>query len=163
MPLGRILVAHGLRGEVLFRPYNPGSDLPRPGMDTVLRGRADRVFDLRVAAVRRTPKGLLVRFEGLGSRTDAEALRGAELGVPRSALPPVGEGEYYWADVVGAPARVDGVGEVGRVTSVFRAATDVLVVEMRDREVLVPVVAGFVIDIGPGGVLLSRLALEDLP
>ena len=34
----------------------------------------------------------------------AEALRGTALTVPRSELPPLGEGEYYHADLIGLPA-----------------------------------------------------------
>jgi 16S rRNA processing protein RimM len=47
----------------------------------------------------------------VADRTAAERLRGTALTVPRSALPPLGEGEYYHADLIGLPA-VSSDGEV---------------------------------------------------
>ena len=54
-----------------------------------------------VLAIRDGGKTSVARFEGIGDRTAAEALRGTALTVPRSALPPLGEGEYYHADLIG--------------------------------------------------------------
>jgi 16S rRNA processing protein RimM len=48
--------------------------------------------------------GAIARLAGVADRTAAEALRGTALTVPRSALPPLGEGEYYYADLIGLPA-----------------------------------------------------------
>jgi 16S rRNA processing protein RimM len=43
----------------------------------------------------------VARFEGIADRSAAEALRGALVEVVRSALPPLDEGEYYHADLIG--------------------------------------------------------------
>ena len=48
--------------------------------------------------------GAIARFAEVADRNAAEALRGTALTVPRSALPPLGEGEYYHADLIGLPA-----------------------------------------------------------
>ena len=48
--------------------------------------------------------GAIARFAEVADRNAAEALRGTTLTVPRSALPPLGEGEYYHADLIGLPA-----------------------------------------------------------
>ncbi|RXL97007.1 16S rRNA processing protein RimM, partial [Citrobacter sp. AAK_AS5] len=44
------------------------------------------------------------RFAEVTDRTAAEKLRGTALTVPRSSLPPLAEGEYYHADLLGLPA-----------------------------------------------------------
>ena len=49
------------------------------------------------------PNGAVARFAEIGDRGAAEALRGTALTVPRSALPPLAEGEYYHADIIGLP------------------------------------------------------------
>ncbi|MFC3311139.1 hypothetical protein ACFOGK_18130, partial [Blastomonas aquatica] len=54
------------------------------------------------------------------TRNAAEAARGTELTVPRSALPPLGRGEYYHADVVGLPV----VSETGEPLGTVRAIED---------------------------------------
>ena len=48
--------------------------------------------------------GAIARFAEIADRTAAEALRGTALTVLRSELPPLGEGEYYFADLIGLPA-----------------------------------------------------------
>jgi 16S rRNA processing protein RimM len=64
------------------------------------------------------------------SREAAEALRGALLTVPRSALPPLGEGEYYHHDLIGLPC-VGTAGEaLGQVVAVENfGAGDILDIE----------------------------------
>ncbi len=55
------------------------------------------------------------RIDGVETRTQAEALRGVRLFVPRAALPEPKAGEYYRADLLGLTA-VDSNGAVmGRV------------------------------------------------
>ena len=44
---------------------------------------------------------LLARLAGIGSREQALGLKGKTVAVPRAALPSLGEGQYYRADLVG--------------------------------------------------------------
>ena len=63
-------------------------------------------------------------------RNAAEALRGTELTVPRSALPPLAEDEYYHADLIGLPVETPDGTAVGRVVLVENfGAGDVLEIE----------------------------------
>lgn len=75
-------------------------------------------------------RGTIARFAEVPDRTAAEALRGTALTVPRAALPPLAEGEYYHADLIGL-AVVTNAGEVvGRVVAVENfGAGDVIEVE----------------------------------
>ena len=65
-------------------------------------------------------------------------MRGTEVWVPRSTLPPPKPGEYYWVDLEGLRvANVEGV-DFGTVSHLFSTgANDVLVVK-GDRERLIP-------------------------
>ena len=56
---------------------------------------------IEVRRCRRQKEFLIVELGALQDRDAAEALRGILIGVPREALPPTGEGEYYWADLIG--------------------------------------------------------------
>ena len=58
-------------------------------------------------------KGAVARFAGIADRTAAEALRGSLVEVDRASLPPLEEGEYYHADIIGLPC-VDQAGSAGR-------------------------------------------------
>ena len=78
---------------------------------------------------------------GVDDRDAAEALRGTEILVPRSALPPPKPGEYYWVDLEGLRVvNVDGV-ELGTVSHLFSTgANDVVVVRDDERERMIPFV-----------------------
>jgi 16S rRNA processing protein RimM len=84
--------------------------------------------------------GALARFAEVADRSAAEALRGTVLTVPRSALPPLGEGEYYHADLIGLAA-VSTTGEqLGTCVAVENfGAGDLLEIERHDgRRFMVP-------------------------
>ena len=67
-----------------------------------------RAGDRLVVEVRDDGKGgAIARFAEVTDRTAAEALRGTALTVPRAALPPLGQGEYYHADLIGLAAVSD--------------------------------------------------------
>ena len=68
-------------------------------------------------------------------------MRGTEIYVPRSALPPPSPGEYYWVDLEGMRVvTVEGV-DFGTVSHIFATgANDVLVARNDERERLIPFV-----------------------
>ena len=57
----------------------------------------------RISAARQTPKGFLLDLEGVESRADAKPLGGEQLLLDREELDAPEEGEFYVADLVGAP------------------------------------------------------------
>jgi 16S rRNA processing protein RimM len=85
-------------------------------------------------------RGLIARFDEVPDRNAAEALRGTELTVPRSALPPLDDGEYYHSDLIGLPC-VSTTGEaVGQVVLIENfGAGDVIEIERPDgKRFMVP-------------------------
>ena len=64
----------------------------------------------RVEALSAVKGAVLARIEGVADRTAAEAVRGLQLFIERSALPATGEREWYEADLIGLSA----VGRDGR-------------------------------------------------
>jgi len=85
-------------------------------------------------------KTAIARFEGISDRSAAEALRGSLVEVDRSALPPLEEGEYYHADLIGLPA-IDSEGRpVGTLVAVENyGAGDLLEIELEGgRRSLIP-------------------------
>ena len=78
----------------------------------------------------RSLRGNIARFAEVPDRNAAEALRGTELTVPRSALPPLEEGEYYHADLLGLPAASETGEPIGQVVAVENfGAGDVIEIE----------------------------------
>jgi 16S rRNA processing protein RimM len=74
--------------------------------------------------------GAIARFAEVSNRNAAEALRGTALSVPRSALPPLAEGEYYHADLIGLAAVSSDGDDLGHCVAVENfGAGDVLEIE----------------------------------
>jgi 16S rRNA processing protein RimM len=140
--LAAVIGAHGIAGEVRLKLFT--DDLARY---PALRA-GDRVLTLK--SLRPGPNGAVARFAEVGDRTAAEALRGTALAVPRDSLPPLAEGEYYHADLLGAPCVSSDGAALGRVVEVVDyGAGDLIEIERPDgRRFLVPVGAG-VDDLGP--------------
>ena len=84
--------------------------------------------------------GAIARFAQVADRTAAEALRGTTLAVPRSALPPLAEGEYYHADLIGLAAVSDTGAALGTVVAVENfGAGDVIEIARPDgKRFMVP-------------------------
>ena len=132
--LAAVIGAHGVAGEVRLKLFGEG----------VAGLKSFRAFNdgkLTVEKLRDDGKGgAVARFAGVTDRNGAEALRGTALTVPRAALPPLGEDEYYYADLLGLPA-VSTEGEnLGICVAVDNfGAGDVIEIERPDkRRFMVP-------------------------
>jgi len=56
---------------------------------------------LRITELKTHGDGAVAHAQGLHSRADAEALRGARVFVARSSFPTEAADEYYWVDLIG--------------------------------------------------------------
>jgi len=123
--LAVIIGAHGVTGEVRLKVFAEDLSVHRQ-----FNGGA-----LTLKSVRGGPNGTIARFAEVADRNAAEALRGTELSVPRSALPPLGEGEYYHVDLLGLPAVSDAGEALGKVVAIDNfGAGDVLEIERPTAE-----------------------------
>jgi 16S rRNA processing protein RimM len=75
-----------------------------------------RHFELTSA--REAKDHLVVTFEGIATRDEAERLNGIELYVPRDKLPATEEDEYYHADLIGLAAVTTAGEPLGRVMAI---------------------------------------------
>lgn len=119
--LAAIAGAHGVAGEVRLKLFGEG----------VAALSAHKSFNdgaLTLVKVRDDGKGgAVARLAESTSRADAERLRGTVLTVPREALPPLAEGEFYHADLLGLPVVTDAGDTVGTVLAIENfGATDIV-------------------------------------
>ncbi|HYN42350.1 MAG TPA: ribosome maturation factor RimM, partial [Thermoanaerobaculia bacterium] len=114
--IGRLARPHGLRGEMSVEVL---SDFPErfvPGLAVVGVDAAGKRRALVVSAVRPNGERLLMTFEGVSSRTEADALRDLDIAVPKGSEVPRPAGFVYHFDLEGCRA-VDRSGrELGLVT-----------------------------------------------
>jgi 16S rRNA processing protein RimM len=95
--LAVITGAHGLGGEVRLKLFGEGPD-------ALKRYKSFNGEAMTLKSVKPVKGGAIARIAEIADRSAAERARGTELTVPRSALPPLGEGEYYHHDLIGLPA-----------------------------------------------------------
>lgn len=93
--LAAVAGAHGVTGEVRLKLFGEG-------VAALKRYRAFNDSALTVEKLRDDGKGgAIARFAEVTDRNAAEALRGTLLTVRRAEMPPLAEGEYYHADLIG--------------------------------------------------------------
>jgi len=131
--LGRIVGAHGLRGQLRVRYFGDGPDnllrcaelwLGESREDTAARscevtgGGSGRGGEVRLA------------LRGIDDREAAAALRGLLVLVDESCLEALPRGEYYWHQLVGCRVEGDDGTAIGLVAEIWETgAHDLLVVE----------------------------------
>ena len=133
--LAAVAGAHGIGGEVRLKLFAADLANLTKGATLFVGGTARRL-----AAIKPADKAPIARFEGIADRSAAEALRGTLVEIDRALLPPLGEGEYYHADLVGLPC-VDAAGtQVGTVAAVENfGAGDLLEIALPDgKRSLIP-------------------------
>jgi 16S rRNA processing protein RimM len=99
--MGRVGAPHGVRGAFRVRPESADPATLAAYGEWLIRRRGGDWTAHRVDDVREQRDFLVAQLAGIATREAASALRGAEVGVPRESLPPLEEGEYYQADLVG--------------------------------------------------------------
>ena len=143
---GEIGKPHGIAGEVYVLPisddprrFEPGSVLQKDETELV------------VAGARRHGNRLLVKFEGVDSRDDAERLRGP-LFVPSAQARALDEDEFWPHDLAGCELATPDGRVHGRIVEVVAgSAHDLLVVETSSGRRMVPFVKDIVRDVDVHG------------
>ena len=145
--MGRIVAPYGVKGWLKVAPSTAEHETLLAHEEWWLRPRGGRGEWRRYVLEEGRAHGstLVVRVAGLADREAAAVYSGGEVGVARSALPPAGEDEVYWADLVGL-AVVNRQGEeLGTVAAVKEfGAHPVMVVAHGQGERLIPFVEAYV-------------------
>ncbi len=125
--VGIITGAHGVQGAVRVKSFTADpKDVARYGPLEDESG--ERRLSLRLVG---SAKGVVIaRLAAVADRDRAEALRGLRLYLPRAALPPAAEEEYYHADLIGLEAALADGTALGHVRAVHDfGAGDTLEIE----------------------------------
>lgn len=133
--LAAVAGAHGITGEVRLKLFADSIDSLKRHKTFVA---GDRVLTL--TSLRPDKIGAVARFAEITDRNAAENLRGTLLTIDRAELPPLADGEYYHADIIGL-AVVTTTGEaIGTVIAIENYnAGDILEIAYPDgKTVMVP-------------------------
>lgn len=136
--LARVLKVQGRRGEVLVEPLSDVPDRFRVGLKLSALGNEAR-RELQVEELWPHKNRLVLKFAGVDSISDAEALVGNELQVPRGERAQLETGWTFVSDLVGCVV-LDNDREVGRVADIQFGAGEapLLIVKVGGREHQIP-------------------------
>ena len=145
--VGRIVGAWGLRGEVKVLPQTDNPDRLSEGSRVYLSNRP-----ARIERSTRAKAGLRLKLDLADDRTQAEELRGLLLTVPRSDVAPLPDGSYYHFQIIDMDVLSEDGEPLGRVAEILATGgNDVYVVrDSAGKDILIPAIAGVVLEVDPG-------------
>jgi len=148
--LAAVAGAHGVKGELRLKLFSDGIESLSRHEKLFVGGLERRLLSVREGKIP------VARFEGIDDRGAAEAVRGSLVEIDRSALPPLEEGEYYHADLIGLAVSDRGGTGIGTVAGVENyGAGDLLEIALKGgKRSLIPFKPG-VADIEDGKIVLD--------
>jgi 16S rRNA processing protein RimM len=156
--VGHVTKAHGIRGEVAVEVRSDNPERFVHGASVFTHdGRSLTIEHAHAHGAR-----LLVKFDGVGDRSAAEALRGQELVVPESWLPELDDGEYWPFQLEGCVVLTESGRALGSITEVIPNPANDLWVATDDagEETLVPALRDVIVEVDMAG---KRIVVRDVP
>ena len=148
--IGKIIAPLGTRGEVKMILLTEFPERFQAGNELALRLPKGEPKRVKILAERQHKEGLALKLEGVDTRDDAEALRGAEFVIGASDVHELPEGGFYVFDLIGLHVVTDDGRECGEVIEVLQSgANDVYITS---TGLCIPALKNVVakIDIGEG-------------
>ena len=133
--IGRLGAARGLNGELKIVPLTDFENR----FDNLTEVEVDGKI-LKINYVKYVGNNLVVNFENINNREEAQKLTGKLLKVDKKNAAPLAEGEFYTFDLIGIQVFDTDENKLGKITNVLKTGSnDVFVAKCEDeRELLIP-------------------------
>ena len=141
--IGHISRVHGNDGKVYVK-----LDVDDPNeyleMESVFFDLENKPVPFFIEYLRVTPSGLLVKFEDINDREEAERFSGTSLLMPTEILPKLKGEKFYYHELINAELHDRKNGRLGIIELIYDQTSQLLLgVDNNGREVLVPLVDEF--------------------
>lgn len=146
--LGKIVKAHGLRGELkIVLPGETPENLKLPGIH--LRFADGRMIPVDLTGGRPVRGGYLFKVKGYSDLDAVTPLIKAELVIRSDDLPPLGDDEYYHFQLLGLRVKDVSGAYLGKLVEILpTGAHDVYCIQGEGgEELLIPAVVPFIVTI----------------
>ncbi len=142
--LGYITKLHGLKGDVILH-LDVDSPFFYEKIDVVFLELSGSLVPYFIKKINVTSQKAIVSFEDINTVELANELKGLVAWLPLTALPILNEEQFYFHDVIGFEVIDSQEGNIG-IVRFFNtgAAQDLMIVDYKDREIIIPVVDGIV-------------------
>ncbi len=154
--IGKIVGAHGIRGDMLLIPLTdfPERFIGMKELSISLPGKPVKSWQVQRLEPYEGKNSFFLRLRGVEDRSAAEAFKGASVTVADDERVELEEDEYWLDDIIGLTVLDSLTGnELGRVSEIIRTGSnDVYVVKTPDgKEKPVPAVGDAVVSIDVAG------------
>lgn len=159
--IGVFSSTHGVKGE--FKVFPTTDDVKRfSQLKTVIMNDGKKNFTAEIEHVKYFKKFAILKIKGYDTLNDIELLKGSSLWVTREDAVPLGEDEYFIADLIGLAVFLDNGKELGELKDVISTgANDVYVVEdPSGKEWLIPAIGECILAVDVEG---GRMTVHLLP
>lgn len=148
LQVGVITAAHGVRGEVKVFPTTDDPARFKRSQKIIL-DTGKEMLPLRVQNVKFFKQFVILKFEGIDDINDIEKYKKRPLLVSREDAVPLGEDEYFIADMIGLFVETEDGERFGTLKDVIgTGANDVYVIDSEKHgEVLIPAIKECILDV----------------
>lgn len=142
--IGRILKPQGIRGEIKVKPFTDEAKDIKKFPRIFLDGQEYKVLSFRTDG-----EAAYLGLSGIADRNAAEFLRGKDVFADREDAPMPEPGTYYIVDLLGCNVVTESGKELGILTKIVPAVTDVYTLTQGEKEILFPAVGDLFLEILP--------------
>lgn len=143
IPIGKIVKAHGLCGEVKVLLYNNDSKSLKSEVKICLKINEKFIF-FEIEYVKNS-NIKLVKFNDVNDRNNAELLNGKIIYLSRELFPDLKNNEYYLSDIIGFDINDEKGNSYGVVLDVVQLPTNnSILFNYNSKEVIIPIIDDFV-------------------
>lgn len=136
--IGKVLRPHGRKGDLRIRYFNPDPLFILNYHRLFLLDQRRGIFrPFKVKQVSISKGNVILTLEGINDRDAAERWSQSSIYVHRDDLPPLEEGEYYYADIIGLKVFTEEGEYVGEVVNIFSTGSnDVYEIKGPKKEIM---------------------------
>ena len=150
--IGKIIGAHGTNGTIRVYSFAESLMVFDAGRSIWVRSPDGHQRTIEISWAKPHKRILLLALKGVTDRNQAEALTGSELLIEKATLPDLGDGTFYWFDLIGLSVFSIEGNYLGQVASILTTGSnDVYVVRNTQKEeteeILIPALESVVVEI----------------
>ena len=131
LKIGLIVKPQGIRGELKVQPLTDDISRFNNLKEVIIDDKTYRVLNAVIGG-----GAVFLSLSGIYDRNVAETFRGKFLRVTRENAIPLEEGRYFIVDIIGCKVVTDSGNEIGEITEVTSARTDIFTVKCLDGEIM---------------------------
>jgi len=135
LPIGKIVGAHGVKGNLKVHSYAESLSVFEQGSYILVINAKGLEKTFKIKWVKLHGRAILLSLKGIENRNLAKTLIGSKLFVERDRLPDLEDGSYYWFEIIGLSVFTTDEKFIGLIESIIpTGSNDVYVVKDPNKE-----------------------------